>query len=260
MKKLLFLFAASLLVFTSCSKDDKDSPDPVSPDPVLSVLLKKRIDIGDDGLSYASDYLYDGNKITSITDTDGSVMKYTYDGDLIVKIESIDKKGILDNVTEYNYINDKLSSSSRKVIGEDTYHKTKFVNNSDGTISYEKFIVDSKTEIESIEGTVGKLTFKDGNLIKDESSRNSGSQTVNTYEYDTKNNPFKNVLGFNLLDDESSVNNMIKQTQTNTTGDNVYIYITTYDYKYDSKDHPVEKVANFPNGDSIVKEISQFVY
>lgn len=256
MKKLLCLLSAVLLVFTSCSKDDDND----SLNPIFSILLKTRINIDEDGVSYPAEHVYNGNKIVSITDADSSIMKFTYTGNLITKIESITKNGDLDSFTDYSYISDKLSTSVRKVTTEDTYHKTKFIHNSDGAISYQEFLIDSKTGVESEEGTVGKLTFKDGNLIKDEYSYKDLSQTTYTYEYDNKNYPIKNVLGYNLLDEDSSVNNVVKKTQTNGSGDNINTYVTTYDYKYDENGYPLEKVANFPNGDSVSKETTKYVY
>jgi len=247
MKKLLCLLSAVLLGFTSCSKDDNND----SSEPASLILVKKIIYGESDGISYFSNYVYDGNKIISITDEDGFVMKNTYTGDFVTKIESITESGNLDATTEYSYVNGKLSFSDRKITNQDKYNRTKFVYNTDGTVSYQEYTIDSKTEIETIKGKVVKLTFKDGNLVKRERSNNDGSQTLDVYEYDTKNSPFKNALGFTLLDEEASVNNLVKKTQTFTSEDGINtIYITTYDYKYDSNNYPTEVRITYQNPNS----------
>lgn len=113
MKKLLYLFTASLLVFTSCSNDDNDSSDPAS-----SILVKKITKIASDGDFSTENYLYNGNKVVSMTEADGSVTKYTYTGDLIAKIEDFDETGTLNLTTNYNYVNGRLDNSVGKHTAE----------------------------------------------------------------------------------------------------------------------------------------------
>jgi YD repeat-containing protein len=255
MKKLLYLFTASLLVVTSCSKDDDDSYDSPS-----SILPKKITFTESDGTSYSEDIVYNGNKIVSITEADGSQRKFTYNGNQIVKIEEFDKDGLSEGPTECGYTNGLMTSYVEKY--DDLYnHKTKYIHNNDGTVSYEQFKINISTGVEEKYGQTGKLTFKDGNLIKAERTYDKYN-SVEVYEYDTKNSPFKNVLGLNLLIDEdvSSVNNVVKETSTSQSGSNIYTDVTTYSYTYDANNYPIEKVVHFSSGTSIITETSQFVY
>lgn len=255
MKKLLYLFAASLLVFTSCSNDDNNSSDPAS-----SILVKKRIYINDKGVSSSEDIVYNGNKIVSITGQDGSVFKYTYTGELITKTEEIDAKGVVGYTTEYSYTNGKLATSIDRNTDSELYYKTKYIYNADGTVSYDNFRGTVATGVEEAYGATGKYTFKDGNLVKLEVSY-YGEDRSHVYEYDTKNNPFKNVIGISLLfDDETAVNNIVKETGISGSGANISTNVITYSYKYDANNYPTEQVKSYPSGDSVSTNTTQYVY
>jgi hypothetical protein len=256
MKKFLCLFSVALLAFTSCSKDDNDSSTPAP-----SILVKLIAEFeGDKPVS--RDVLYNGNKVASITSADGSQKKFTYTGDFITKMEIINNNGALQGTVEYQYTNGKMVSYVRKEAGATYNYKTEYVHNTDGTVSYEEFRINVSTGVEQEYGEIGKLTYKDGNLIKKESSF-YGSDSVYTYEYDDKNSPSKNMTGNSLLIDaltDVSVNNVIKETQTSKSGGNVYTYITTYTYSYDADNYPTLKVATFPNGNSTSIKTTFFAY
>jgi hypothetical protein len=258
MKKLLYLFTAILLVFTSCSKDDNDSSDSTS-----SILPKKVTTVYSDGDSDIENMVYNGNKIVSVTEKDGSSAKYTHTGDLITRVDDFDKDGKLKYTTDYNYANGKLNTSVEKSAkpNEIYYYKTKYVHNADGTVSYDNFRGLISTGVEQEYGATGKYTFKDGNLLKLEVSY-YGNDYSYVYEYDTKNNPRKNVLGFSLLleDEDSSVNNVVKETSTSGSGANIRTSTTTYTYKYDANNYPTEMVRNYQSGTSVETATTQYIY
>lgn len=247
MKKLLYLFITGLLVLTSCSNDDKSSP----------ILLKKRTHTANDGVLSYEDMVYDGDKIISITDQGGAVVKYTYTGDLISKTEKVNVNGKVTSTTEYTYTSGKLASSIQKGTDAKFYYKTKYTHNTDGTVSYDQFKGTVATGGEEDYGN-GKLTFKDNNLVKLELIK-SGSQRV--YEYDVKNNPLKNVAGLGLLlENETAVNNVVKKTITSGSGAAVRTDIVTYSYKYDANNYPIEEVQTYKSGDFVVTETTKYVY
>jgi len=255
MKKLLCLFSATLIALTSCSNDDNNSSDAAS-----SILPKKVTFINSNGDSSVETIVYNGNKIVSITEEDGSVTKYTYTGNVITKVEDIDEKGELGGTTEYSYTSGKVTSFVEKEIGDKYHYKTKYVHNTDGTVSYEEFRINVATSVEEEYGRIGKLTFKDGNLIKDENSY-YGSDFVKVYEYDTKNSPFKNITGYSLLlKTNSSINNVIKETRSSGSGTTANTSVITLVYKYDVNNYPTEKVETFPNGTSTSSETAQYTY
>lgn len=261
MKKLLYLFTASLLAFTSCSKDDNDSSKSESP-----ILVSKRNFIGNDGSSEPENILYNGNKIISITDSDGYLTKFTYTGEQITKKEEIAVGGKLSYTYEYSYTSGRLASYIKKQTGAVYYYKTKYNSNADGTVSYEEFRINISTGVEEEYGRAGKYTFKDNNLIKDESSF-YGTDNVTIYEYDTKYAPFKNVLGLNLLLDYISsasdfinANNEIKKTITTGSGSNLRTSTLFYTYIYDGNNFPSQKTVSFPSGSSTSTETYQYFY
>jgi hypothetical protein len=258
MKKLLYLFTASLLVFTSCSKDDNDSSNSAS-----SILPKKVTTLYRDGDSEIGNIAYNGNKIVSRTEKDGSLTKYTYTGDLITREEEFDEHGKLNNTNEYAYVNGKLSTSVEKSADANAvyYYKTKYTHNTDGTISYDNYRGKILTGVEEEYGATGKYTYSGGNLVKLEVSY-YGNDYSYVYEYDSKNNPGKNILGLSLLmeDESSSVNNVVKKTSMSGSGANIRTSITTYSYKYDANNYPTESLKTFQTGSSTSTETTQYVY
>ena len=233
MKKLLYLFSASLLVLTSCSSDDSNSSEPTP-------ILLKKVSYVSIGESYTVDFTYSGNKIVSNVNNYGEKTTFTYTGDLITKIVDTDDKGNVDYTTEFTYTNGKLTSALSLEDGDEYKYKTKYVHNTDGSISFEEFKITVATGVEEEDGS-GKYTYKDGNLVKKEKKSYNGYESSVTYEYDAKNHPFKNVLGFNLLlnDEESYLNNIVKTTISTD------IYTNTY--KYNAEGFPTEQ-KHFYNG------------
>ncbi len=255
MKKLLSLLSAVLFVFASCSKDDNNE----SSDPVSSILVKKITTIDGKGNSSSESYLYNGNKIISMTEDDGSVTKYTYTGDLITKIDEIAKDGSLNYTTAYSYINGKIDSAIGNDDDDTYYYKTKYTYNQDGTVSYDSFRGVTSTGVEEEYGATGKYTFKDGNIVKLEVSY-YGREYSYIYEYDTKNNPLKNVLGYNLLLDDVSFNynNIIKETSTFTSETKTDTFEEVNTYKYNENNYPTEKITKFSGSNDT--ETVQYVY
>lgn len=247
MKKLLSLLGATLLVLTSCSTDDTNSSNPAA-----TILVKKTSNV-DNGKTYTEDYTYSGNKIVSIVDNDGNKTAFTYTGDVITKIVDTDNKGVVDYTSDFAYTNGKLTSMITFEPGAQYKYKTKYVHNTDGTISFEEFRISVATGVEQEYGSIGKYTYKDGNLSKKERSY-YGSESITSYEYDTKNNPFKNVLGFNLLIDNEyySINNVVKITYSKSNE----VFSNTYIYNADG--FPTEQKA-FLNG-VLSDGITTFIY
>jgi len=256
MKNLLLLFSALTLVLTSCSSDD-NSPEDTSILPKSISYTYPSIYLGTNSKSTLT---YDGNKIVSSIE-EGSKTIFTYNGNVIVKQEqyNVDTKGVETKDIEilYTYENNKLKTrisreefSSQFPEGQ-FIDKTVYTNTSQNLISFVNYYVDpsTKKETKSSEGT---LSYKDGNLIKSEEI--TGSSTAKrTYEYDAKNNPLKNILGFDLLLDEIGVfgkNNIIKTTAGTSQ---LTEYLTNY--IYNDKDYPTKQTSLTGDGKSIEYEI-----
>jgi hypothetical protein len=242
MKKILCLFSALTLVLTSCSSEDSNSAE-------NSVLPKT--------VSYTySDYpedndmatvVYNGNKIVSAGYTANDKEVYTYTGDFITKIEDFAQEGNISSTNEFTYENGKLkvdllteSSSDKTYISKNVY-----TYKADGTITFVSYSVDPKTKVET-KKSEGVLTYSNGNLAKKTEIYGDNSETI-TYEYDTKNNPFKNILGYNLLidfDSTASANNVTKSTNVYTSGGIATTSVYTSVYEYNEKDYPVKQTRS----------------
>ncbi|KAF2510182.1 hypothetical protein EYY60_11775 [Flavobacterium zhairuonense] len=185
MKKILCLFGALTLLLTSCSSDDSGSS---------VVLLKKEITTDSDGDKVTTDYKYDGNKIISAT-VQGTTtgIYFTYTGDLITKME-FKYEGVVEQVNKYEYdSNGKLISFIRVEPLEENGSKEVYTYNSDGSISITAY---SGTDLAqtTADGT-GKITFVNGEI--DKIALTYGP--TRSYTYDDKNNPYKNVLGYDKI-------------------------------------------------------------
>lgn len=260
MKIKLFFFSAFALLLSSCSSDEN------SPSQEIDSTLPKTI-----SYIYPSVYLgtnsketltYNGNKIVTIVREDSKTV-FTYNGDVIIKEEVFDienGKEIKNEEVSYSYENGKLKTrifrESISAEYPDGYfiEKVVYTHNSNGTVSYINYDVENikKTETKSAEGT---LTYKDGNLIKIE-EKSGSSATILLFEYDSKKNPLKNILGFNLLLNEIDGfgnNNIVKTTKTTTEFPNPSVYVTSY--IYNDASYPTRHTSFDGGGKNIEYEI-----
>lgn len=237
MKKFFCLFTSVLFVLASCSTDDSKM------DAANTTLVSQIV-----GSGTTISYVYIGNKVSQINNGTSKTV-ITYSGDFITKEESY-TNNVLSFSQEYVYENSKLKSST---FTDGAYiKKDVYVYNTDGTVSYNSYKIDAITKVETIFKS-GKYTFSDGNLIRDENS----SQTF-IYEYDTKNNPFKNVLGFDkFIISGASVNNVVKETISITGSSNTDI--RSYQYEYNSDGFPISSIYSW-NGVVNSSESTTFKY
>lgn len=248
MKKIICLLSVVVLAITSCSSDDEPS-NPVLPTP----LLVKQFTSIRNGKEYVEKITYDGNKIVNRIGSDNYTTKYTYTENLITKIEYIDGNGVLEQTNQYTYVGGKLSSLLEIVPGSTYNDETKYGYYNEGSVpytqkgyaDYEKRSTNIKTgEVKFILG--GRNTFANGNLVKKTwSLYGVGNGTID-YEYDTKFNPWRNVIGLNaLVDEEYSINNITKVTSTDRLGKTS---ISTYAYIYNSTFFPIEAAYTLSDG------------
>lgn len=215
MKKLLYLFSASLLVLASCSKDDNTGD--VAPE---TLLPKKIVETDvENGKSGSSTYTitYDGNKLKDISVTDASRTVYTYTGDVITKVELF-YSGVLQSTDVYAYENGKLISKiTTPAANGTTQQKLTFVYNANGTVNANQSEIINKVEIKY--DTTTLYTFLNGNIASSEVI--NGEREKITSTYDNKKSPFYNVTGLKLLLDLDldfdfySVNNELNSTTVN---------------------------------------------
>lgn len=246
MKKIVSLLSFTFLVLSSCSSDNDESSNLSNP------ILVKEIEVTYEGKTFIQKNTYDGNKIKNTTSQTGLIVNYTYTGDVITKKEDIDVQKGVSSVSEYTYKDGKVISVLNSVI-LDYYLKPvyeslrKYTYNEDGTVSYQVYKVNSVTGAEEEKDDIsGKLTLKNGNIVRDDFTN-----VTFIFEYDNKNNVYKNILGYNLLMEvDSGLNNLVKSFSIyngKASDPNVNLY------EYNSEGYPSKKLVGVVNGVPIVE-------
>jgi hypothetical protein len=238
MKKLICLFSAFALVFTSCSSDD--TPVITTPVDTSGILVTRIIETYDDNSTYTTEYVYSGNKIVSASGSDGYEM-FTYTGNLITKIEFFLSDNTLDQVETYSYdSSDRLISLVRVYPTETSWgDKQTYTYNTNGTISV-SFYSGNYTSQTNLDRT-GEITFLNGEI----SQITTSDGNTDNYTYDNKINPFKNVLGFNkfyFIDalTDGNLNNVTEMTSSTIGGS----YVNSYTYNANNFPLTCESVSS----------------
>mgnify|MGYP003576012293 CR=1 FL=1 len=248
MKKLLLLVIAFNLI-TSCSSDENSSSE--QQDSTLPKTISYTYSDRYLGMNSINILTYNGNKIVSSIKS-GSKTIFTYTGDVIAKQEvfDVDEKGkeIKTKEVNYTYENGKLITRVSKAYFTTQYpdgtsiDKTVYTHASNEFISFIRYAVDIDTKVET-KRYDGSFTYADGNLMK-----YIAGSSIYIYEYDTKKNPLKNVLGFNLLLDEireMGKNNATKISYKPISGSDAN-YLKSY--IYNEKDYPTKHTSYAHDG------------
>lgn len=234
MKKIALLLGAFALTFTSCSSGGDDSSETTDPN---AVLPKKVISEDADG-EFTDNYFYNGTKLTKIESTDGQKEVFTYTGDLITKVETF-YDGVLDVTELYTYDSSGrlISYTTNFADSPDFDSQETYVHNANGTISF--------TLIESGEVySTGVFTMIGNDVLNVVSNYDFGFgpvTTTNSYTYDTKFTPFKNITGYKWYSFAGSENitsgfdhNVLTFTDSETSSNN-----STSTYTYNALNFPV---------------------
>jgi hypothetical protein len=185
-------------------------------DPVnTTVRVKKIIDTDTDGTVSSIEYFYNGNKIVYAIDSEGLRMNIFYDGDLIVREEWLQGTTMVEKIF-YTYDNSKLETYQVLNLADNIGQKITYDHNANGTISFTEFSGDLTTQDE-IESTG---TISNTKLVRNVTDPITLEQQVftSTFTFDSKNNPFKNIVGYDKIyfaDSEESLN-YLNNITTNT--------------------------------------------
>ncbi|MFV8268373.1 hypothetical protein ACNQGP_00365 [Flavobacterium sp. GT2N3] len=213
MKKTTLILSVLILVLSSCSSDSSKSDMPIMPP---SVLVKKIIELDKNGKEMSTtDFVYNGNKIVSevIAKKDLSVVgnvgflykyktEYTYTGNLItsIKVKNSIAQDKLVLKTDFLYdSNEDLISSTREQYF-DTFKgilRLVYSKLEANAVTCKMYSSDSRDNIET-KIWEGKFSFDaNKNIIKSEFL--DASFLFGSFEYDTKSNPKKGILGLNKI-------------------------------------------------------------
>lgn len=247
MKQALFYFLIAFqILFISCSAEENEP----------SVILPKTINYID--LKTSADSLvqvsYDGNKIKSLIGEAGRI-EFVYEGDFIIKKTRYftkEGKDVKNDEYSYSYKNGKLFLET--YIEGDFKSTRVFTYNDNGTVEVKLNSVYSNVqEREQKE----EYTFENGNLLQGIYYYNENRRSELKFEYDTNNNPFKNVLGYQLLmTRDVCVNNVIKTTNTDVM-DGSILSTQNYntEYVYNDEGYPVKIISSLSMPDKIIEYI-----
>lgn len=243
MKKLLTLVSALALVFTSCSNDDDDtSSNTSSPVLVTKMVLTSPDEDVDSYWNNTINFTYNGAKLVQYVDEDGYKATFHYTNDLITKIEYYDGSTLEgQDLFTYNANGKLVEYRDLEILG-DYEHKYSYTYNTDGTVTVTEYqgSIGNTSQIPSPDTYV----FTNGELT----SMDNGDLT-----YDGKNNPFKNVTGYQeIMTPEFSDDYMIAFGRNqNLVAAPVGVSTTegTFaSYTYNSNNYPITSVnsTNYP--------------
>ena len=248
MKKLILtLFASAALV--SCSTDSS------SDNPSSGGLLVKTITYNNLSFFNQLTYSYNGNKFSGYIDSSGGYGTITYNGNYIINTGDFSNNSTY--LVNYNYANGLLISTNTNSTFNNSSNtrSSTFVHNSDGSITENET---STSNTGYVSHSMTKRYYSQGNCIKEEYFSIDNSvmylTSITNYTYDTKNNPFKNAIGWSYLvgvgfDWGMTNNNVISEITTNDSG--VVESTSQSTYQYNSQDYPISCVTtnNYYNFD-----------
>ena len=251
MKKLFLALLALFLI--SCSSSDSSS-NSVTTD---SVLIKKTIQTttGSTENPIINNFTYNGNKLNTITSNEGMIQKFFYTGDLITRLEwYVDNSGIA-IVFVYTYNdNGKLTNMTRTDNLVSQAFRIAYTHNADGTITLNQYsrIDNSPEEFDGL----SKYFMTSTNEIERKEDYNAAKTLVTnttTFIYDAKNNPFKNILGWNklLLESGGFYTNVTSIVDINGT--------QTSSYQYNDHDFPILGTQSF-SGNPTASIVKEYIY
>ncbi len=232
MKKLILFAGCAALFLNSCTSSSDDAAS--TPLTESDVLVMKIVESDAVGSPFITNYTYNGKKLTGSTDSDGYYEIYTYVGDLITSIKTYDSSDTLEQALTFTYnTNGKLVTYLLQDYGNNTGRRETYVYNSNGTVS--STILTGTPASQTTPRSSAVIQFSGVEVSQIARTNVSPSYTsLQTYTYDVKNNPFRNVIGLDKLafiEDEAVglFHNILTDNYTSSLGAND-TYTTTYTY------------------------------
>lgn len=239
MKKMLTMAAAAVFMI-SCGSDDSS---PVTNND--SVLVKKITETSEDG-TLITVLTYNGTKLVEINNNEGLRQVFTYTGDLITEWKTYEGTELVTTDTYvYNSAN-KLVTYTSIDNTEDSHHeKITYVHNADGSIDYKEYSGSNPSSIDQLSMT--------GKIYADKYTEvvTSGTENITytmTFTFDGKNNPLKNVTGFdkiafvNTMESTNYAENITSESSSSSNSTDAPKLQTTYVYTYNAKNYPLTAV------------------
>ncbi|WGD34355.1 hypothetical protein [Olleya sp. YS] len=213
------------------------------------ILLKKTIWTYSDGSTVTTDYAYNGNRLISIADSEGETETYTYENNLLTRIDTVINDPTGNPDAEYTLLE---YDSQNRLINEILFiddgvqsQRWAYTYNTDGTITETAYFTDTVTGVESLDYT-GTVVISNGNYI----SWTDGNYS-DQYTYDNSNGALKNVYAFDtlLLLNGLYISNNNEIANNSTIGgvsnpDDSY----SVTYTYNNDDYPLTSNYDYESG------------
>lgn len=242
MKKNFYLFAVLSLFLYGCSSSD--SSNNTASGPLVKTMIIDSANPGDD--DYNLLFTYSGDKLINIKDSGVLLEQYIYTGEKLTRINNLEDDTYIiieysgNQVTEFTEYDPDFDSASKTVVtySGNTFTRTVY----DGDLTTQTDL--SYSEV---------CTVQNGNVTQIVRS-SFGSSGTDTFSFDTKNNPFKNISNFGIfqildLDIDGNMNNI---TALNIT--NPY----TVSITYNSDNYPLTELSY--DSSNVLKESVSYTY
>lgn len=240
MRKIVPLLSLLFVLFQSCSSSDSDSTS-------QNAILIKRIVQTTPQVEYVTDFTYDGLKMVESKESTTNFLRrgvYTYTGDLVTKIEYFDIDDALIETRIFNYnTENKITSMLKLLYLSESGTRVTFTHNSDGSVTAIGYSGDLINQ--NVLEYNNTITFSNGEISS--MVQNMGNLTLNC-SYDNKNNPFKNVIGFDEIayaNDgffATAINHNLIQNNLSQPG--IPVFTTNYNFTYNSNDFPLTQTTD----------------
>lgn len=179
-------------------------------------------------------FTYNGNQLDRVTKSSGTYRKYTYQGSLVSKMEFCSSTNQVVSIVEFTYNGINLIKQKEYATDGSYLKEINYTHNGNSTINVNMVLYNGTTLIDS--GQYKFFINAQGNRYKVE---DLNSSDITNYTYDSKNTPYKNIIGYDLLLFE--YNNVTQSTSSTIT--------VTKTLQYNSQDYPTSvSQVNAPGG------------
>lgn len=228
MKKIIYLITLFTLLLQACSSEESSNTNSTNSS---SILLKREERSDEVGMRY---YKYNGSKLNFISfgEETGQFLRlqFTYSGDFITKTEWFDNNMPTGEKSTYTYTNNKLTEKRSYSPGAILEYIHNYTYNSNGTIE------ETGTGYNGNNYNSFKTIYLDSNnnIIKIDFPN-----YVEFFEYDNKNNPYKNITGFDKFIFNPSLGGTFGCGNNNLTKEIRYYGVITLNNIYNNQNFPV---------------------
>ena len=242
MKKIFYLLSTSMLLLQGCSSDSGNSNNNTSTD-ILCKTIKFNESDASNIRNYRTEFTYVGNKFNERKDYYNDVLTskrvYVYTGNLITEEKKYDENNILVQNKTYTYNGSGQLISILNIDNNNNNvwvgYKSNFVYNQNGTITELSYSGDVNTQNTLDETTTYTLQ---NNILVSQITIGGTYTTSYSFTYDTKNSPFKNVIGFNNFI-ANQEHNLLQTIQSDGVNSPI---IEDFQYIYNSDGYPTSRL------------------